>query len=83
MRHGVINVITTCIWNEEVMDFRSFHVFDTRLIKRLIFNTIFMSNQRHYVMNNIITKLQELVWVKKKLKWISYELNKFLDLFLY
>jgi hypothetical protein len=36
-----------------------------------------MSNQRHYVINNIITKLQELEWAKKELKWILYELNKF------
>jgi hypothetical protein len=34
-----------------------------------------MSNQRHYVMKNIITKLQELEWAKKELKWILYELN--------
>jgi hypothetical protein len=27
-----------------------------------------MSNQRHYVMNNIITKLQGLEWAKKELK---------------
>jgi hypothetical protein len=26
-------------------------------------------------MNNIITKLQELEWAKKELKWILYELN--------
>jgi hypothetical protein len=34
-----------------------------------------MSNQRHYVMNNIITKLQKLEWAKKELEWILYELN--------
>jgi hypothetical protein len=34
-------------------------------------------------MNNIITKLQELEWTKKKLKWILYAFYKFLELFLY
>jgi hypothetical protein len=37
---------------------------------------VLMSKQRHNVMNNIITKLQELEWAKKELKWILYELNK-------
>jgi hypothetical protein len=37
-----------------------------------------MSNQRHYVMNNIITKLQKLEWAKKELKWILYEFYNFL-----
>jgi hypothetical protein len=41
-----------------------------------------MSNQRHYVMNYIITKLQELEWSKKGLVWIFYELNEFLELFI-
>jgi hypothetical protein len=27
--------------------------------------------------------LMQLEWIKKELKWISYELNKFLELFLY
>jgi hypothetical protein len=29
---------------------------------------VFMTIQRHYVMNNIITKLQKLEWAKNKLK---------------
>jgi hypothetical protein len=37
-----------------------------------------MTIQRHYVMNNIITKLQKLEWAKNKLKWILYEFYKFL-----
>jgi hypothetical protein len=28
-------------------------------------------------MNNIKTKLMQLEWIKKKLKWIFYELNEF------
>jgi hypothetical protein len=31
-------------------------------------------------MNNIITKLQELEWTKKKLKWILYAFYKFLEI---
>jgi hypothetical protein len=33
--------------------------------------------------NNIIVRLMQLEWIKKELKWITYELNKFLELFLY
>jgi hypothetical protein len=32
-------------------------------------------------MNNINTKLMQLEWIKKKLKLIYYNLNKFLELF--
>jgi hypothetical protein len=28
-------------------------------------------------------RLMQLEWIKKELKWITYELNKFLKLFLY
>jgi hypothetical protein len=35
------------------------------------------------MMNNIIMNLMQLEWIKKELKWISYELNKVLELFLY
>jgi hypothetical protein len=28
-------------------------------------------------------KLMQLEWIKKELKWISYELNKIMELFLY
>jgi hypothetical protein len=34
-------------------------------------------------MNNIIMDLMQLDWIKKELGWIKYELNKFLELFLY
>jgi hypothetical protein len=34
-------------------------------------------------MDNINTKLIQLKWIKKKFKWIFYELNKILELFLY
>jgi hypothetical protein len=34
-------------------------------------------------MNNIKTKLMQLEWIKKELKWIFYELNEFLELFIY
>jgi hypothetical protein len=30
------------------------------------------------VINNIKTKLMQLEWIKKELKWILYDLNKFL-----
>jgi hypothetical protein len=30
---------------------------------------------------NIITKLMQLEWIKKELKWIFYELNKILEFF--
>jgi hypothetical protein len=33
--------------------------------------------------NNINMSLVLLEWIKKELKWITYELNKFLELFLY
>jgi hypothetical protein len=35
------------------------------------------------MINNIIMNLMQLEWIKKKLRWIKYELNKFLKLFLY
>jgi hypothetical protein len=28
-------------------------------------------------------RLMQLEWIKKELKWITYELNKFLELFLH
>jgi hypothetical protein len=34
-------------------------------------------------MNNIKTKLLPLEWINLELKWIKYDLYKFLDLFLY
>jgi hypothetical protein len=41
-----------------------------------------MTKQSYSVINNINIKLMQLEWVKKELKWIFYELNKFLRLFL-
>jgi hypothetical protein len=35
------------------------------------------------MINNIIMNLLQLEWVKKKLEWTTYELNKFLELFLF
>jgi hypothetical protein len=35
------------------------------------------------MINNINVRLMQLEWIKKELKWITYELNKFLELFLY
>jgi hypothetical protein len=32
------------------------------------------------VMNDIKTKLMQMEWIKKELKWIYYDLNKFLEL---
>jgi hypothetical protein len=33
------------------------------------------------MINNIKTKILQLEWAKKELKWIVYELNKFWDYF--
>jgi hypothetical protein len=46
------------------------------------FNLCFMTKHSYSVINNINIKLMQLEWVKKELKWIFYELNKFLRLFL-
>jgi hypothetical protein len=35
------------------------------------------------MIENIETKLMQLERIKKELKWIFYELNNFLDLFLF
>jgi hypothetical protein len=35
------------------------------------------------MINNINMRLMQLEWTKMELKWIIYELNKFLELFLY
>jgi hypothetical protein len=42
-----------------------------------------MSKQSYQVINNIKTKLVQLEWIKKELKWVFYELKDFLQLFLY
>jgi hypothetical protein len=47
------------------------------------FNLYFMIKQSYQMINNIKIKLLQLDWIKKELKRISYELNKFLGLFLY
>jgi hypothetical protein len=39
-----------------------------------------MTEQSYQVINNINTKLLQLEWVSLELKWIFYELNKFLVL---
>jgi hypothetical protein len=35
------------------------------------------------MINNINMGLMQMKWIKKELKLITYELNKFLELFLY
>jgi hypothetical protein len=42
-----------------------------------------MIKQSYQMINNINTKLMQLEWIKKELKLIYYDLNKFLELFLY
>jgi hypothetical protein len=42
-----------------------------------------MTKQAHQMINNIIMNLMQLEWIKKVLEWIKYELNNFLELFLY
>ena len=44
---------------------------------------VFMLEQCYSVIENIITKLKELEWIKKKLVWIFYDLYKFLQLISY
>jgi hypothetical protein len=40
-----------------------------------------MIKQSYQVIDNINTKLMQLEWIKKELKWITYELIKVLELF--
>jgi hypothetical protein len=42
-----------------------------------------MTKLGYQTMNNISMNLTQLEWIKTKLKWITYELNNFLELFLY
>jgi hypothetical protein len=42
-----------------------------------------MTKQGYQIINNINMNLMQLEWIKKELKCIKYELNKFLELFLY
>jgi hypothetical protein len=42
-----------------------------------------MTKLGYKTMNNISMNLTQLEWIKTKLKWITYELNNFLELFLY
>jgi hypothetical protein len=44
---------------------------------------MFHDKQSYRVIDNINTKLMQLEWIKKELKWIYYDLNKFLELFSY
>jgi hypothetical protein len=42
-----------------------------------------MIKKSYQVLNNINTKLMQLEWIKKELKWSSYEFLNSLNLFLY
>jgi hypothetical protein len=42
-----------------------------------------MNKQSYQLINNINTKLLQLEWIKKELKYITYEFSKLLKLFLY
>jgi hypothetical protein len=42
-----------------------------------------MTKQGYQMIKNINMNLTQLEWIKIELKWITYELNKFLELFLY
>jgi hypothetical protein len=46
-------------------------------------NSSFMAKQRYSVIDNIKTKLLQLGWLNLELKWINYELYKFMELFSY
>jgi hypothetical protein len=43
---------------------------------------MFNNKIRLPMINNINMNLMQVEWIKKELKWITYELNKFLELFL-
>jgi hypothetical protein len=47
------------------------------------FISSYMAKQYYKLIDNINTKLLPLEWVKKELRWIFYELYKFMELFLY
>jgi hypothetical protein len=47
------------------------------------FNLCFMTKQGFQMINNINTNLMPLERIKKELKRFTYELNTFLELFLY
>jgi hypothetical protein len=40
-----------------------------------------MTKKSYQMINNINTKLMQLEWIKKELKWIFYVLNKFWNYF--
>jgi hypothetical protein len=40
-----------------------------------------MNKQSYQLINNINTKLLQLEWIKKELKYITYEFSKLLKLF--
>jgi hypothetical protein len=42
-----------------------------------------MTKLGYKTMNNISMNLTQLEWIKTELKWITYELNNFMELFLY
>jgi hypothetical protein len=42
-----------------------------------------MTKQGYQMVNNILTNLMQLEWIKKVLEWIKYELSKFIVLFSY
>jgi hypothetical protein len=48
-----------------------------------IFNSIFMAKQCYYLIDNVNTKLLQLELLNLELKWINYELYKFMELFSY
>jgi lysine/ornithine N-monooxygenase len=45
------------------------------------FSLCFMDKQSYQLINNINTKLLQLEWIKKELKYITYEFSKLLKLF--
>jgi hypothetical protein len=44
---------------------------------------MFHNKISYQVINNINMNLMQLEWIKNELKWIKYDLNMFLELFLY
>jgi hypothetical protein len=42
------------------------------------FNLSFMAKQCYWLVDNINTKLMQLEWLNLELKWLKYELYKFL-----
>jgi hypothetical protein len=91
MHDNILRIITRSLVRESLnseLQLRSYDFSKLLSVQYRInqvdnFNLCFMAKQSYQVINNINTKLIPLEWIKKELKWILYELDKILELFLY